>query len=231
MPSGSPSGSIACTLILGEMRASTWSAQISRFSARQNSITCSGAWPPPVSTSKVREPIGSDFTRDQPPERARQARDHSQVAMPGGEEPLGGVGVEPVRAIEAEIRLGVERGRIEVDGEAAEIFGLAHQERQAEALGEPAGEPHVVGVIMGDQDTRERPPAQRTRKQRIPGRARRLVVEAGVEHRPAGAVLDQVDIDVIEPERQREPHPQDAGRDLDRRPGRGRRQMREGQCG
>ena len=74
---------------------------------------------------------------------------------------------------------------------------------------------------MRHQDARERPPAQRPVEQRIPGGARRRVVEPGIEHRPAGTVLDQIDVDVVEPERKREADPQDAGRDLDRRPGSG----------
>jgi hypothetical protein len=147
------------------------------------------------------------LTGNQPAKRARQAGDHAQVAMAAGEQPFGGAVVETVRTIEAAVGLGVERAGIEMDVEADEVFGLAHQQRQAEAFAQPAGEAHMVGMVVRDQDTAERSPRKRPGEQRLPGGARRRVVEAGIEHRPAGVVLDQVDVDVIETERQREPDP------------------------
>jgi len=69
--------------------------------------------------------------------------------MAVGEQLLGGGVIEPVRAVEAAIGLGIERTRIEVDGEADEVFGLAHRQREVEALAQPAGKPDVIGDDSG----------------------------------------------------------------------------------
>ena len=82
---------------------------------------------------------------DEAAKRARQAGDHAQVAVAAGEQPFGGLAVEAVRAIEAAVGLGIERARLEMNAEADEILGLAHQQRQVEALAQPASETDVVG--------------------------------------------------------------------------------------
>src|SRR5262249_54452331 len=56
---------------------------------------------------------------------------------------------------------------------------------------------------------------ERSRDEGLPDRARRVVADPSVEHGPAVAVIDQVEIDVIEPKRQRHAHPQNPGGDLD----------------
>ena len=78
--------------------------------------------------------------------------------MPAGEQPKRGVGVQPVRAIEAEIGLGIESVWIEMNGKADEILGLAHQQRKIEALAQPAGETDVVGMVVSDQGAGQRTP-------------------------------------------------------------------------
>ena len=94
----------------------------------------------------------------------------------------------------------------------------------------------MVGVEMRADQPGRAAFGKRAGQQRLPPGAGAGVVDAGVEHRPAGAVLDQVDVDVVELERQREPQPQDAGRDLDRpaefrRHGRGELQRGGGEGG
>jgi hypothetical protein len=42
-----------------------------------------------------------------------------------------------------------------------------------------------------------------------------LIAEAGIDHRPAIAVGQQIDVHVIEPERQLEPYPEHARHHLD----------------
>ena len=69
---------------------------------------------------------------------------------------------------------------------------------------------------MRRDDAGERPALQQARQQGVPELARRLVVDAGVDQREALAVLDQINVDMVEPERQRQPRPQDAVSDLDR---------------
>ncbi len=151
--------------------------------------------------------------------------------MPVGEQLLGGLGIETVRAIEAAIGLGIERAGIEMHGQADEVLGLAHQERQTEALAQPAGEPDMIGMVVCHQDAGERAAAQQGADDPVPGRAGRRVVKPGIEHRPTALVLDQIDVDVVEPVGEREPQPQQAGRHLDRRAGRRRGLMRKGQGG
>ncbi len=48
----------------------------------------------------------------------------------------------------------------------------------------------------------------------VPGGAGSVVAEAGVERGPAAVVLDEVDVDVVEEERQGEAEPEDAGGDF-----------------
>ena len=56
---------------------------------------------------------------------------------------------------------------------------------------------------------------QRTFEQRGPGRDGFLIAEAGIDHRPAVTIGEQVDVHVIEPERQLEADPKYARHHLD----------------
>ena len=111
--------------------------------------------------------------------------------------------------------------------QAHEVLGLAHQQRQAEARAQPAGEPDMVGMVMRDQNARERDVAEWVGEQRLPGGTRRRVVDASVNHRPAGIVLYQINVDVIEPERQRQPQPEQARCYLQRLSRRGWQRVRK----
>ena len=51
--------------------------------------------------------------------------------------------------------------------QAHEVLGLAHQQRQAKALAQPAGEPDMVGMVMRDQNARERDVAVWVGEQRL----------------------------------------------------------------
>ena len=112
--------------------------------------------------------------------------------------------------VEAAIGLGVERAGIETDRQRIQIFGLAGVKFEPEPAAEPAGKADMIGMAMAGDDAGQRPAFQQAAEQAFPDGARRGVVDAGVEQREAGAVLDQIDIDVIQPERQRQPQPQHA---------------------
>ncbi|MEH2565846.1 hypothetical protein V1289_005473 [Bradyrhizobium sp. AZCC 2289] len=56
---------------------------------------------------------------------------------------------------------------------------------------------------------------ERAVEQRGPGRDRFLIAESGIHHRPAVAIGQQIDVHVIEPERQLQPYPQHARHYLD----------------
>ena len=71
--------------------------------------------------------------------------------------------------------------------------------------------------------------AQRTGEKTLPGFAADGRVDAAIDERETVAVGDEIDVDVIEPERQRETDPEQAGRDLDRPTRLGRRRIGEGQ--
>ena len=73
----------------------------------------------------------------------------------------------------------------------------------------------MVWMEMRDEEPGQALAGERSGHQRKPGLLGRLVADAGVDHGEAVAILDQVDVDVVEPERQRDPRPEDAGRDLD----------------
>ncbi len=152
---------------------------------------------------------------DEAHERRRQARHHLEVAVALGGDALRRRRVEAVAQVEVAIGLGVERAGAERDVEAAQIGRLARQQRQREPLAQPAGEADVVGMEVRDDQAGQGPSRQRAVDQRVPDFARGVVADAGVQDGPAVAVVDQVDVDVVEPEGQRNARPQDAGRDLD----------------
>ncbi len=165
------------------------------------------------------EPVAGDDAL----ERRRQRRHHAQVAMAVGDDEIGDALVEPVPQVEVAIGLGVQRAGAQRNVEAAEIGRLRREKRHVEPLAQPAGEPDVVGVEMSHDQPRDASSRKRARRQRLPGRARRLVVDAGVDHRPAVSVVEQVDVHVIELERQGDARPQNSRRDLGEGSGLGRR--------
>ena len=96
-----------------------------------------------------------------------------------------------------------------------QIFHLRHMQRAVEALDDPSGETDVIGMRMGHDQPRDLDVSQRTLEQCGPGRDRFLVAESGIHHRPALAVGEQIDVHVVEAERQLEPDPQYARHHLD----------------
>ena len=84
----------------------------------------------------------------------------------------------------------------------------------------------MVRVEMRHEQPRQPTPGERPRHESLPDLARCPVRDTRVEHRPSIAILDQVDVDVVQAKRQRNAGPQDAGGDFDQVP-RGRR-FREG---
>ena len=146
-----------------------------------------------------------------------------------GGDALRGRRIEAVAQVEVAVGLGIERAGAERDVGAAEIARLARQQRQAEALAQPAGEADVVGMEVRDDQAGQGPARQRPGDERVPDGARGVVADAGVQDGPAVAVIDQVDVDVVEPERQGNARPQDARRDLDDLPRGGRLRHREDQ--
>ena len=59
-------------------------------------------------------------------------------------------------------------------------------------------------------------PGKRPGEKRLPGGARLRVVDPCVDERQSVAVLDEIDVDVVEPEREREARPQNARTNFDR---------------
>ena len=156
------------------------------------------------------EPVAADRERvlgDDAPERPRRRRDHAKILQPVAEQDLGRLLAQAVRTVEAAIGLGPEALRVEPDAERHHVFRVAHRQLQIEALAEPAGEADMVGMEMGGDDAGQPAAGERSGNERLPGGARGRVVDAGVDEREPGAVLDQVDVDVVEPERQRQPRP------------------------
>lgn len=88
--------------------------------------------------------------------------------------------------------LGLQRAGIEMQVAAHQIFGLAHVNRNAELLRQPAGKAGMVGMEVGDDDAVERP--VEFPEQHVPRRLGGGVAEAGIDQRPAGAVIDQIDV-------------------------------------
>ncbi|MPL67251.1 hypothetical protein SDC9_12942 [bioreactor metagenome] len=79
---------------------------------------------------------------------------------------------------------------------------------------QPARQADVVGVVMGDEDAGDglarKPPVERRLQRGATGRG----VDAGVDQRPAVAIVEGIGIDVVERHRQRKAQPQHALRNL-----------------
>ena len=113
---------------------------------------------------------------------------------------------------------------------AGDIFQLGHQQGRVEPLAQPAGQADMVWMHMGADDPRDRLARQRPGQRRLPARDGVRCSDAGVDDGPALAVLDRIDVDVIELHRQRQAQPQHAGRRLDRLARRRRGAERIGQA-
>ena len=131
---------------------------------------------------------------------------------------------QAVAEIEAALGAEVVRGREPVHPRG-EVFRLAHGEFGAGAPAQPGGGADVVGMVMGDDQALDGAARHEPAEHAFPQRPRRRRVDAGVDHGPAALALDQVHVDVVQAERQRQAQPVKAGRDLQRRTIRGR--MRE----
>jgi hypothetical protein len=146
--------------------------------------------------------------------------------VPAGDDAFGGAGVEAVFEIEAAIMIGFQRARIEIDILALEVFGRRHVERHVEVPQQESRGADMIRMQMRGDDPRQRALAQHAVEERLPSEPRRLVAEAGIDQRPAVTIVDEVDVHVIESERQSEPRPQNTGRHFDRAGGRGRQAVR-----
>ena len=73
-------------------------------------------------------------------------------------------------------------------------------------------QPDMVGMKVCDDQTCQPPAAQWPAYQLFPEGPRLIVANAGVQDRPSIPVLDQIDIDVVESERERNAHPKNTGR-------------------
>ncbi len=146
---------------------------------------------------------------------ARQRRHQPEIAEPPLQHHVGARAVEPVRAEKGTIGFVAEHVRVEPHAERIQIFALARVQLHIVHLGEIAAEPHVVGMPVRGQHGSQSLALERPLEQRLPEFARRRVVEPGVEQHIAVFVLDQIDVDVVELERQRQAQPEDARRRLD----------------
>ncbi|MCY1217580.1 hypothetical protein D9M72_294980 [compost metagenome] len=145
---------------------------------------------------------------------ARQARDHSAraakavaVAVEGRFVPTGAPA--ECKAFGRHFLAGFGNG-----GKAVQVLQARHPEVALEPLHQPAGHANVIGMLVRDDDARHRLAGQRPCQQRFPGIDALRRKHAGIDDRPAIAVLDGPDIDVRQHVGQGQPHPQYAGCDL-----------------
>ena len=68
----------------------------------------------------------------------------------------------------------------------------------------------MVGVIMRDDNPSDRFARQGPGQHRLPDRPRCAPVKTGIDHRPAIAIVESIDIDMIQRRRQRQAQPEDA---------------------
>src|SRR5947208_16933485 len=138
----------------------------------------------------------------------RQDRNSLQVVLAAAEQFIGQVLVHPVTLEEPSLRVAPLLGAAILMVDRLQILHLRHIESTVEALDNPAGETDVIGMRMGHDQPRDLDMRQRTLEQRGPGGDRFFIAEPGVYHCPAIAVGEQINIHVVEAERQLEPDPQ-----------------------
>jgi hypothetical protein len=86
-------------------------------------------------------------------------------------------------------------------------FGLGHVDRRAEALGEPTGKSHMVGVMVRHCDSGQRPAREGAGQQSGTDLFRRLIAEVRIDRSPTAVILDEKDVHVAQGERQSEARP------------------------
>jgi hypothetical protein len=110
-------------------------------------------------------------------------------------------------------------------------FAVGGPKLDAEPLGEPAGKAHMVGVEMRADEPRHLLAVERAGEDPLPEPFGLGIADAGIDDCPAGAVLHEPEIDVVELKRQRHAQPAHARRHVQRRARRRRCRMRETQRG
>ena len=154
------------------------------------------------------------FAGDEAAEGGGQAGQHAQIAVAVGEQFHGDVRGQAVAEVEAAVGLGFQLLGPLVEHEAGQVFGLAHAQGRGGGAAEPACHAGVVGVEVGDDHAGDGPGCEHRAEEALPDGLGFIVADAGVEHGPAGAVFQKVDVHVVEAERECEAEPVDAGRDL-----------------
>ena len=187
-----------------------WSPTSTRSWPTPQSVACSGAWPWPISTRQRRPPARISSPCGDPPEAERHRRHRVGEVERPRLGPRGQHRRRHARAAPERQRLGAgPRLHVERQHPRRQPGGAGRPERRARRL-EPAGEPDVVRMVVGQDDPPDRPAAERPGHQRRPGAAHRRGVEAGVDQRPAVAVVERIGVEVVRPERQRQAHPEHA---------------------
>ncbi len=93
-------------------------------------------------------------------------------------------------------------------------FGERAHEIRIEAFKHPARESDMVDVPMGSDEAPERPPLHRFSKQGFPSGEHSRVGAAGIDDCPALPLGQDPDVDVVQPERQRQACPEQSGSDF-----------------
>ena len=74
---------------------------------------------------------------------------------------------------------------------------------------EPTGKADMVGVMVGDDQSGDGFGVQRAAEQRFPQRDAPARHQAGVDDGPAVAIIQGIDVDMVQRHRQRQAHPED----------------------
>ena len=153
----------------------------------------------------------------------RHRRDAAAIArMAPGEKIAVGL-VEPRPPREAACRRGIIRRPLAGHHAGVQPLLLGDPQGRVPALGEPAGEPDMVRMIMCDDDPADWAAGEALGEDPLPRFLGFRQGEAAIDDRPARPVVEQPQIDVVEREGQLHAQPQHAGRDRDQLARRGRR--------
>src|SRR5690606_30996879 len=122
---------------------------------------------------------------------------------------------EPGGAVEIQrllrrVAAGVEHERL-----AHQEVGARHVKIDAPFAAEPAREADMIGMETRYDEAGHRLAAETGLEDLAPERLHLVGGDAGIDNRPALAILDQPEVDVVELEGKRHAHPPDAGRGLD----------------
>ena len=150
-----------------------------------------------------------------PPETARDGGHHLVVLRPAVLELEDVLGLDVATPVEVDGRLLGGFGRIDGEQPPHQPLLVGNPQLRPVRFGEPSGVADMVRVEVGHDRAVDRLAATELPDDPLPVPLHLRAGDAGIQHRPTVAVPEKPQIDVVEGEGERHPHPEDPVLDLE----------------